>query len=95
MDTCLEHEIGQLCEQFRSNLGVRPLALMARQKGYIDWVRGQKETFLNNGPWDKRAIIWSCQALPRDERIHWLKRVQNTGDILDKTIAEAVLQRCN
>jgi hypothetical protein len=91
----LEHELLSLCEKYRNNLGQRPYALLARENGYLDWVREQKETWHNNTPWDRRAVIWSAKALSTDERNYWLKRVQNAGDILDKAIAESVLNTEN
>lgn len=91
MAEVLEEDISKLCDEFRPNLGQRPYALLARQRGYHDWVREQKETWLNNSPWDRRAIIWSAKALANDEKNYWLKRVQNAGDILDAAIAESIL----
>ncbi|NOQ21356.1 MAG: hypothetical protein GQ565_01725 [Candidatus Aegiribacteria sp.] len=91
MGNVLEKEIAQLCEEYRDSLGLRPYALLARDHGYVDWVREQKETWLNNSPWDRRAIIWAAKALSTDEMNYWLKRVQNAGDILDKAIAESML----
>ncbi|MGJ8694192.1 MAG: RNA-directed DNA polymerase [Thalassotalea sp.] len=91
----MERDIAGLCEQFKSNLGQRPYALLARNKGYNDWVREQKETWSNNSPWDRRAIIWAAKALSNDEMNFWLKRVQNAGDILDKAIAESILNTEN
>lgn len=88
-------EIAELCEACRPNLGSRPYALLAKKKGYIDWVREQKETWQNNNPWDKRAIIWASQALSRDEMNYWLQRVQNAGDILDRAVAESTLHLAN
>lgn len=78
-------------DKTRDQLGVRPLALLARELKYIDWVREKKEVWNNHGPWDRRAIIWSASILPPDERNFWLKRVQKSGDFLDKVIAKAVL----
>lgn len=91
MSNSLESEIADLCGEYATVLGRRPYALLAREKNYIDWVREQKETVLNNTPWDRRAIIWSAKALSGDELMYWLKRVQNAGDLLDKAIAQAVL----
>jgi hypothetical protein len=91
----LKDDIAQLCDEYRESLGLRPYALLARDHGYIDWVREQKETWLNNAPWDRRAIIWAAKALSTDEMNYWLKRVQNAGDILDKAIAESVLNTEN
>lgn len=95
MATPMEAIIGELCEKYKGCLGIRPYALLAREKGYNDWVREQKETWLNNSPWDRRAIIWAAKALSNDEMNYWLKRVQNAGDILDKAIAESVLNTVN
>ncbi len=86
----MEADIGKLCDEYKANLGSRPFAMLAKEKKYIDWVRAQKETWQNNNPWDKRAIIWASQALSHDECNYWLRRVQNADDILDKAIAEAV-----
>jgi len=95
MSNYMESEIIELCDKYKGNLGQRPYALLAREKGYVDWVREQKETWLNNAPWDRRAIIWAAKALSNDEMNYWLKRVQNAGDILDKAIAESVLNTEN
>ena len=95
MSNSMEKDIIKLCHKYKENLGQRPYALLARKNGYIDWVREQKETWLNNSPWDRRAIIWSAKALSSDEMNYWLKRVQNAGDILDKAIAESVLNTAN
>lgn len=91
----MEKDIAQLCEKYKNKLGQRPYALLARERGYHDWVREQKETWLNNSPWDRRAIIWAAKALSNDEMNFWLKRVQNAGDILDKAIAESILNTEN
>lgn len=73
------------------DLGLRSRALLAKELKQVDWVRERKETWQNNTPWDRRAIIWSSLALSRDEMNYWLKRVQNAGDLLDSAIAEAAL----
>jgi hypothetical protein len=91
----IEKDIRELSEQYRNSLGIRPYALLARQLQYVDWIREQKETWSNNAPWDRRAIIWAATALSTDEMNYWLKRVMNAGDILDKAIAESVLQTQN
>jgi hypothetical protein len=73
------------------DLSLRSRALLAKELRQVDWVRERKETWQNNSPWDRRAIIWSSLALSRDEMNYWLKRVQNAGDILDAAVAEAAL----
>jgi hypothetical protein len=72
-------------------LAVRPLALLARELRLLDWAREQKEIWNNYGPWDRRAVIWAASALSEDERGFWLKRVQNSGDLFDRVVAQAVL----
>jgi hypothetical protein len=86
-----EQPVSKICRSVRNQLGVRPFALLARNLRYLDWVRAQKETWQNNGPWDRRAVIWAATAMSEDERGFWLKRVQNAGDILDNAVAKAAL----
>jgi hypothetical protein len=80
-----------LFEKAGDHLGVRPMALLARELGLLDWVRERKEIWNNHGPWDRRSIIWASSVLPQDERGFWLKRVQNAGDVLDSVVASTVL----
>ncbi len=87
----MPEQINQILEQYIPTLGIRGYALHAKQNNYLDWVREKKETWQNNNPWDRRAIIWAGQALSHDEMNYWLQRVQNAGDLLDKAIANATL----
>jgi hypothetical protein len=91
----LRDEISDFANNSTEVLGVRSQALLAKSLGYIDWVREQKETWQNNLPWSRRAVIWSASALSGDELSYWLMRVQNAGDELDKAIAASVLQQFN
>jgi len=86
-----EDSIYGIFESTRDQLGIRPIALLACELKSLDWVREQKEIWNNYGPWDRRAIIWAASVLSQDERGFWLKRVQNSGDLLDKVVAKAVL----
>jgi len=95
MSNSMETELTKICNILKPGLGVRPFALLAMKKGYTEWVRVHKETWQNNNPWDKRAIIWAGQALSTDEMNYWLKRVQNAGDLLDRAIAEAAIHLGN
>lgn len=88
-----EQPLAKIIRESNPQLGSRPFALLANKLRYIDWVRNQKETWQNNGPWDKRAVIWAGAALPNDERRNWLKRVQNAGDDLDRAIALLVAEQ--
>jgi hypothetical protein len=73
-------------------LGVRYLALAAGAYRQIDWIRGQKETWQNHGPWDRRAIIHAAAVLPRGERRPWLEIVKECGDPVDRAVACHALQ---
>ena len=66
-------------------------ALLARELGHVDWIRRYKEVWQNSSPWNRRALVWSSKALAEDERKHWLRRVENAGDILDEVVAKAAL----
>ena len=81
-----EASILKLCKEEKDN---RYLALMAKKRKHLDWVREQKEIWRNYSPWEKRAIIWSASVLPEDERKHWLKSIENAGDVLDSIIVKA------
>jgi hypothetical protein len=80
-----------LFEDIDDRLGVRPMALLACELKLLDWVRERKETWNNHSPWDRRSIVWAASVLPQDERGFWLKRVQGSGDILDRAVAKAIL----
>lgn len=91
LSSMYEADILQLAkESSRMGLELRTTALLARERGHVDWVRKQKETWQNSGPWDRRAIIWAGRALSKDERNFWIKRIEKTGDPLDRVIARAV-----
>jgi hypothetical protein len=78
----------RLADDTADSLGSRPAALLARAYGQKSWIRSQKDTWANNGPWDRRAIIWCGSILPPDERRHWLAMVEEQGDLLDAAVAK-------
>jgi len=86
-----EDSVYDVFEKTRDQLGIRPVALLARELRLLDWVREQKEIWNNYGPWDRRSVIWAASVLPRDERGFWLKRVQSSAPLLDRVVAKAVL----
>jgi Reverse transcriptase (RNA-dependent DNA polymerase) len=83
-------EAMRIAELLPQGLAVRSAALIARKAGFVDWVRERKETWANFGPWDRRAVILSSSALPRDERNAWLSVVEESGDMLDVAVAKHV-----
>lgn len=80
-----------LAQSAEQDLGIRPLALLARAFGRTSWVREQKEKVMTLPPWDRRAVIYAGQILPTDERRHWLRIVKGKGDLLDNVIANRLL----
>lgn len=89
-----EDALIRICQsdETRNGLGIRPFALAARRFKYLDWVRQQRDTWQNHSPWDRRAILWSAAILSDDERKHWLARIQNAGDLLDRAVALTVAE---
>ncbi len=84
----------ELADSARSELGIRPHALLARAFNNIQWVRQKKEEIMNLSPWDKRAVIYAADILPEDEKKHWLRLIRKKGEFLDKAIANYLLRRC-
>ncbi|MBX3359439.1 MAG: RNA-directed DNA polymerase [Phycisphaeraceae bacterium] len=81
----------QLADDSKPTLvGCRYRALLAGCYGEVDWVRDQKERWMNAGPWERRAILWAGSALPRDERRAWLEPVTRSLDLTDAAIAKRV-----
>jgi hypothetical protein len=78
----------ELADGSSTPLGARPMALVARRNKQVEWVRQQKDTWKNHGPWDRRAIIWSSSVLPKDERRHWLKLVEKDAEPLERDVAQ-------
>jgi hypothetical protein len=71
-----------------ADLGDRPIALLAGVHRQVDWVRDRKETWRNYTPWDRRALLWATQALPRGERHPFLSLVMDQGNPLEVAIAK-------
>jgi hypothetical protein len=70
------------------SLGLRPDALLAGAHKEVQWIRSHKESWANHAPWDRRAIIFSSKALPKDERKKWCQLVrESTDDQLDQAVA--------
>ena len=80
-----------LARSSEGELGIRPMALLARAFKKTHWIRGRKERVMDLPPWDRRAVIYAGQILPAHERTHWLRMISNRGDVLDKAIAIRLL----
>lgn len=80
----------ELANAWKSQLGLRPLALLARRHRDLAWIKGQKEDWKNHSPWDRRTVIWAGSALSSTERSHWLSAIEKQAeDPLDKAVATA------
>ncbi len=76
-------------ESLSAKSGLRWSAFNAVVRKHLHWVRQYKETWSAGGPWDRRAVVWAGQVLPKDERKHWAKLVRDSPDPLDRIIAIA------
>ncbi len=58
----------------------------------LAWVRSQKATFGQRGPWERRAIMLASQVMPKDERQPWLSSLKGSAeDVLEAVVAQWVL----
>lgn len=79
-----------LADKTDPTLRVRHRALLAMKLKQVDWIREQKEVWMNFGPWERRAILWAASALSRDERRAWLEPIAASTDLVDASIAMKV-----
>jgi len=82
-------DLAEKCGSFARRLS----ALVAKEHKIVDWVRENKENWSNFGPWERRALIFSASALPRDERNSWLGIVQESEDLLDRVVASTLFSK--
>lgn len=68
----------------------RHYALLAKRERRVEWIRQHKETWMNLGPWDRRAVLWAASALPRDERRAWLEPITQSQDLVEAAIAKHI-----
>ena len=59
----------------------------------LTWVREKKNEIYNLGTWGRRAVLYSSQILPGDEKRHWLRMTIGSTPILaDKWVAKWILE---
>lgn len=83
--------VADLARMAEPELGIRPQALAAKAFGRADWVRERKGTAGELEHWDRRALIWAGQILPRKERLGWIAPFERAEDPLDRAVAHHVL----
>jgi len=70
--------------------GAARVAGLARD---LQWIRLRKETWKNQGGWDRRATIFAAGGILRDdERKAWKGVVMRTGDITEQSVAALALE---
>ena len=52
----------------------RAILLSAKINGAADWLREQKENYINMNPWQQMAFVYCSSILPQDERRFFLNR---------------------
>ena len=90
-DLCQPARALDYAEGTPKSFGIRQTALIAAAYNQIDWVRARKETWRNQEPWRRRALIWSASILPSRERRRFLSMVAEQGDHLDAAVAKYLL----
>ena len=78
----------RLSERFeRSDADTRRQILFAAMvNGNVDWLREQKEAFASMDPWQQMAFIYCSSIFPRDEKRHFLRRVEDTNPFTDQLL---------
>jgi hypothetical protein len=67
-------------------------ALAAITSKNVSWVRDNKNKVFYVGEKGKRAILYSSQILPKDERVNWLRNIdKSTPEELDKWLIKWLL----
>lgn len=51
------------------------------------WLRQRKEELPSADPWLRRALIAGASTFSKDERTHWLQRIEREGTELEKLVA--------
>lgn len=73
-----------------ADLGIQARAAISCNN--LAWVRERKTAIYNMGSWDRRAVLYASQLLPKDERQNWLRLVQNNSPLsLDNWMAQWVI----
>ena len=53
----------------------REIILSAKQNSANDWLREQKENYINMEAWQQMAYIYSISRLPTEERSYFIRRL--------------------
>ena len=61
----------------------REIILSAKQNSASDWLREQKESYINMEAWQQMAYIYGISKLPREERTYFIRRFVYTRPVMD------------
>lgn len=70
----------------------RKIVKAVAKAGKDYWIREKREDFATADRWLRRAFIYGATALPEDEKIFWLNKIKKQDDILEKVIANWLLE---
>jgi hypothetical protein len=69
-------------------LARRKVILGAIQAKAYPWLRTLKSDMTKSDPWLWRAVLYSAQSFPKDEKDHWIRHVKKKATDLEKAVAE-------
>ncbi|MEG1631477.1 MAG: RNA-directed DNA polymerase [Anaerovoracaceae bacterium] len=61
----------------------REIILAAKQNSAFDWLREQKENYMNMGPWQQMSYVFSISGLPIEERKYLLSRFSYPNSVME------------
>lgn len=61
----------------------REIIMSAKQNSASDWLREQKENFINMESWQQMAYIYSLSELPREERSYFIRRFNYSRPLME------------
>lgn len=68
----------------------RQIILAATVANATEWLRLLKSDCSNLEPWLRRAIIYSAQTFPKDEKKFWLGNIKKSADDLERAIITTI-----
>lgn len=83
-----EGDFARLYNQHHDEFSRRKLILAMGRSSQQHWFKTRKRTFLQYGPWERRAFLAAASCLPGDEWDHWRRSLQPHLDELEKAVVE-------
>jgi hypothetical protein len=70
-------------------LARRKVVLATIHAGAYPWLRTLKSDMARSDAWLWRAVLYSAQTFPEDEKDHWIRYVKKGVGDLERAVAEA------